>query len=673
MRYLFIHQNFPGQFLHIIRHLLAKGDNEIVFISMPSNTQMEQVRHAVYRLNLPPHRQETVHPAANEFDLAMRRAEQVAITATNIKNLGFEPDIIIGHEGWGELLNISDVFPGVPVLGYFEFFYHTDRNDVGFDPEFPMHSASFPNVRSKNGVNLLALQNPVYGQTPTRFQLETYPEWARDKITILREGVDLELCYPDPTVKKKDFVFEGEVFSPNTKLVTYVSRNFEPYRGFNKFMRALPKILEEREDVQVVLVGGDSVSYGSRLPNGTWREMMMNEVGSKLDLSRVHFFSKVPYSEFCRLLQRSDAHVYLTYPFVVSWSLREALASGCSVIASATAPVEELITHMENGYLVPFHEPEKIAEGVLTVLNDQLLAHKISKNARSYAETHLSLADYLRNYDTLINRVIEEGRAARGSHEEPAGVSAPPPIPEPSPVEAVMPEGAQPVAEPPASETAKKPAVVVMSVSSKSSKPAAPAPQPTAESSPTAELSPPPEQMALKALALKKPEEEKSELKKSEDGKREEKQDVSKEKPAVGPLVGSPESSSGKSSVGSSVRSSGSSKRDSQDSSASFSSDSSSADSSSADLQAISSEPPAKPIVSSPKTSELFEGDAAFSSTSPKDATPKGARSEVTSPEIASPEVTGPEGGKAEAFKRSVKMSKAKKPVKKGNKIGEQR
>ena len=404
MRYLFVHQNFPGQFLHLVRHLTRQGEHEVVFISEPNTNVLPGVRRIFYKM--PRGAAPDTNPAAQEFELATLRAEMVAQTARTLKGLGFEPDIIIGHHGWGELLNMHDVYPDTPMLGYLEFYYHIDRFDVGFDPEFPDNPSMFPRVRAKNAVNLLALNNGGRGQTPTLFQKSTYPDWSHDRIAVLQEGVDLLACAPDPSLAKKDFLLRNVRVSPDEKLITYVSRDLEPYRGFHSFMRALPRILDTREDARVIVVGGDGVSYGARLSQGCWREILTAQLGGRLDLSRVHFVGKLDYQSYADLLKRSDAHVYLTYPFVASWSLREAMASGCAIVGSDTGPVQEFIRHGKNGLLAPFHDPEKIADSVLELLENPKLSQRLRRAARREAERTLSMSDYLANYQALIDQTI---------------------------------------------------------------------------------------------------------------------------------------------------------------------------------------------------------------------------------------------------------------------------
>ncbi len=400
MKFLFVHQNFPGQYLHIVRHLVASKQHDVVFITEPNGNRIPGVQTVPY----PKPRSATAeaHVAARELDAAVRRAEVVGHTAANLKQLGFEPDIIIGHHGWGELLNIGDVWPNAPLLGYLEFYYCIDGIDVGFDPEFPTNPADHPRIRAKNAVNLLALNLGAHAQTPTRWQLSTYPDWAHSRITLLPEGVNLDVCKPSPQARRRNLTIGGTVIKPNERLVTYVARDLEPYRGFHVMMRAIPHLLRARKDLRVVLVGADGISYGMPPMDGTWRQTMLAELGDSIDPTRVLFPGRLEYASYVALLQRSDAHVYLTYPFVASWSLREALAAGCVVIGSDTPTVSEFVTHEQNGLLVSFFDPKGLANAVLRVLEDAPLSRRLREAARRYADKHLAMADYIAAYEALI-------------------------------------------------------------------------------------------------------------------------------------------------------------------------------------------------------------------------------------------------------------------------------
>ncbi len=394
LKFLFVHQNFPGQFLHIARDLVAMNAHEIVFITEANINMIDGVRKVPYmkpRASSP-----ETHIAARELDSAVRRAEIVAHTATSLKQLGFTPDIVIGHHGWGEMLNLPDIFPNVPSIGYMEFYYRTDGADVIFDPEFPIDPADFPRIRAKNAVNHIALNLGGHGVTPTRWQMSTYPDWAQQKIDLLWEGVNLDVCAPDGTARHAALKIGDMTIRRGDTLVTYVSRDLEPYRGVHTMVRALPHLLRARKNLKVVMLGGDGVSYGVPAPRGgKWRDIFLKEVADQIDPSRIAFPGRIDYRTYLAMLRRSDAHVYLTYPFVASWSLREALATGCAIVGSDTEPVREFITHGHNGLLTSFFDPRGLADLVLRVLEDKPLDQKLRAGARRYAERHLAMNDYL--------------------------------------------------------------------------------------------------------------------------------------------------------------------------------------------------------------------------------------------------------------------------------------
>jgi glycosyltransferase involved in cell wall biosynthesis len=404
VKFLFVHQNFPGQFLHIVRHLVAARQHDIVFISENNDNIINGVRKVPYAKPTPAAAE--AHIAARELDGAVRRADAVGRTAANLKLLGYEPDIVIGHHGWGEMLNLRDVWPKVPMLGYMEFYYQPIGIDVGFDPEFPTGADDFPRIRAKNAVNHIALNLDGEGQSPTEWQISTYPEWARKRINLLWEGVNLDVCKPNPKVRRAALTIGDMTIEPSDKLVTYVSRDLEPYRGFPLMMRAIPHLLRARKDIKIVMVGGDGVSYGNApAQGGTWREVMLREIGAGFDPSRVVFPGRVPYDVYLSMMQRSDAHIYLTYPFVASWSLREALAIGCAIVGSDSQPVREFIAHGENGLLASFFDPPGLAKAAVELIEDSDLNRRLRQNARRYAEARLSMVDYLKNYEALIERM----------------------------------------------------------------------------------------------------------------------------------------------------------------------------------------------------------------------------------------------------------------------------
>lgn len=379
MKILFVHQNFPGQYLHLARALGAHPGNEVVFITQREDGSLPGVRKIVYK----PHRSITqnVHHYLRETEAGVINAQEVARAALGLKASGFVPDVMLGHNGWGEIWYLKDVFPSTPLIGYFEFFYRFLGADVGFDSNEAEIFDTAPRIRTKNLGNLLGLDCVDLGQCPTRWQHSLYPERFRDRVHVVHEGIDTRVAAPNPQARLK--LPNGLELTPADEVVTYVARNLEPYRGFFSFMRSLPEILKRRPRAQVVIIGGDETSYGPRPANGTtFRQQMLTELGDALDLARVHFLGKVPYPMFLNTLQVSSAHVYLTYPFVLSWSMLEAMSAGCLVIGSRTAPVEEVIREGENGLLVDFFSHEAIANQVVAVLNDPGSYASLWKNAR---------------------------------------------------------------------------------------------------------------------------------------------------------------------------------------------------------------------------------------------------------------------------------------------------
>ncbi len=404
MRYLFIHQNFPGQYLHIVRHLAADPRNDVVFASEMSDGNIPGVRRINYSFGRKP--RQDLHACVRDWEAAVKRAERVEALVRKLVPLGFKPDIIIGHHGWGELLNLPDIWPDVPILGYFEFYYHTAGYDVNFDPEYPMGPNFEPAVRAMNTINHAAIALGQHGQSPTRFQLGAYPEWARTRIELLPEGARLDQCKPDPTIRRDMLEIDGMQIAPSDKLITYVARNLEPYRGFHVMMRALPRLLAARPDLKVVMVGGNDVSYGAKLDGTTWKDYFTRQLPTGTDLERVRMPGQVPYDTYLKLLQRSDAHVYLTYPFVASWSLREALASGCVVVGADVAAVQEFVTDGRNGRLVRPLDPVHVTETVLELLEDEPQAKRLRHGARRYAEQNLDMRIHIAAFEARIAELV---------------------------------------------------------------------------------------------------------------------------------------------------------------------------------------------------------------------------------------------------------------------------
>ncbi len=401
MKILFVHQNFPGQFKHICRVLAAQGRHQVVFLTKPNDNHIPGIQKIVYT----PARGVTpnIHHYIGEYENGILHGQAVIREAIKLRQSGFIPDVMIGHNGWGETLFLKDVFPNAPLLSYFEFFYNSREADVGFDPEFETSFDDLFRVRAKNSINLLGMDAADWGLSPTAWQRSRYPDYFRPRISVIHEGVDTDVLMPR---RVETVTIPGAVLPAGTEIVTYVSRNLEPYRGFHIFMRALPEILRRRPKAHVLLLGGDEVSYGRRLPPGdSWRQRMLKEVA--VDPARVHFLGRIPYDQFVSVLHASSVHVYLTYPFVLSWSMLEAMACGCLVIGSATPPVQEVIRDRENGLLVDFFSSADIAARVDEVLDhpDRMAALREAAR-RTIVERYDLRRVCLPLFSELINRLL---------------------------------------------------------------------------------------------------------------------------------------------------------------------------------------------------------------------------------------------------------------------------
>jgi glycosyltransferase involved in cell wall biosynthesis len=394
MRLLFVHQNFPGQFKHLVPALAVDPTNEVVAFTMQKNapTSWQGVRLIGYQAT----RGTTpnVHPWVSDFETKTIRGEAAFRAALDLRESGFTPDVIVAHPGWGESLFLKDVWPTAKIGIYCEFFYHAQGADVAFDPEFPANDpGEVCRLRLKNLNNLLHFEIAEAGISPTHWQASTFPEPFRSKIAVIHDGIDCDVIAPNPAVS---MTLNGNLtLTRADEVITFVNRNMEPYRGYHIFMRALPEILRQRPKARVLIVGGDDVSYGARPSDGKkWKDIFFDEVKGRFavgDLSRVHFLGHIPYQYFVPLLQLSTVHVYLTYPFVLSWSLLEAMSAGCAIIASDTQPLHEAIRNDETGRLVNFFDLKALADSVCDLLDKPEERARLGSAARAFAKATYDL------------------------------------------------------------------------------------------------------------------------------------------------------------------------------------------------------------------------------------------------------------------------------------------
>ncbi|MEH1943812.1 MAG: glycosyltransferase family 4 protein [Nostoc sp.] len=391
MKILFLHPNFPSQFRNLAIVLGKDPNCQVVFGTNRREGEIPGVFKAIYT----PSREAApqTHHYVRNLENAVLTAQAVYRVSEKLKAEGFVPDIVYGHSGWGPTLFMKDVFPKAELLCYFEWFYHARGSDADFDPNDPLNADDECRIRVKNAPILTDLYSCDRGLSPTNWQRQQFPKEYHSKLTVIHDGVDTKYFVPKPGAKLVLPRINLDL-SHVEELVTYVGRGMEPYRGFPQFMETVALIQQRRPKCHVVVVGEDRVAYGKNLPDGqTYKQLMLEKLS--LDLSRLHFTDRLPYNEYLQVLQASSAHVYLTRPFVLSWSMLEVMAAGCLLIASKTQPVLEVVQDGVNGLLVDFFSPHNIANRVEEALNNPQEMQAIRANARETIIKRYDLAKLL--------------------------------------------------------------------------------------------------------------------------------------------------------------------------------------------------------------------------------------------------------------------------------------
>lgn len=406
MNVLFMHQNFPGQFRHLASYFASFPENSVIGICQPHapgirDKQFSTILKSVYQ----PHRtpSQAIHPYLLNVENHLLNGQGSARVLLDLKKKGFKPDLAFAHIGWGEPLYFKDIFPDVPLVGYCEFYYHGDGVDLGFDPQFPATMDDRMRVRTWNATQLVSLASMDIGVSPTKWQKSLYPSEFHHKIRVIHEGINTDAV--QPILHQTLTLPTGLTLTKEMEVISYTARGLEPYRGFHIFMRAVEEICRRRPNCHIVITGGDEARYGKKLPKETsYRRKFLKEIA--IDQNRVHFLGFVPYETHLRTLQVSSAHIYLTVPFVLSWSVLEAMAAECVVLGSATPPVREIIEHGRNGFLFDFFSPTQIADRVDEVLDDphrkRHLGHEARRDIVMHYEVKKGLAAYQVLYKSLL-------------------------------------------------------------------------------------------------------------------------------------------------------------------------------------------------------------------------------------------------------------------------------
>lgn len=399
MKILFLHRNFPAQFRHVAPALARDPKNEVVFITNNKTLNLPNIKKIIYE----PKREvpQDCHRYLRFPEEAIIHAQATAEAALMLREKGFIPDIIYGHT-WGQTMYMKDIFPESKLLCYFEWFYNAKGGDIGFDGR-NLSVDELAKLRTKNAHLLIDLYSCDEGICPTKFQYKQIPNEFKQKIKVLHDGVDTEYCIPDENAKF--FIKDKNItLDRNNEILTYATRGMEAYRGFPEFMQAVEILLKKRPNLHVLIAGDDRVCYGPTLLNTTYKKLMLSKLD--LDMNRIHFVGSLPFAEYVKLLQVSTAHVYLTYPFVCSWSMLDAMSCGCLLVASNTEPVTEFVTDGENGLLFNFFDVQEQVKTIEYALDNKDKLSNLRFNARKTITDNYALKDLLPKHVENINRII---------------------------------------------------------------------------------------------------------------------------------------------------------------------------------------------------------------------------------------------------------------------------
>lgn len=402
---LFLHRDFPAQFRYLATELAKDAQNTVLFITSNTTIQIPGVKKFIYKVQR--EASKNCHKYLKSFEDCVLHGQAAADVALALKKEGLVPDVIYGHS-WGLPMFMKEIFPNVPLLGYFEWFGRTENSVFDFNGKILTQSEK-EEIKCNNSHVLLDLYNCDGGVSPTVWQKNHFPTEFHNKIKLLHDGVDTDICKPDENAKF--YIKDGDLtLTAKDEVITYATRGMEPYRGFPEFMEAAAKILRKRPNAHVIIAGEDIVCYSPKPTSGTYKQFMLQKLN--MDMNRVHFVGTLAFEEYIKLLQISSAHIYLTYPFILSWSILDAMACECCIIGSKTAPVEEVLKDNYNGLLVDFPDVYQLTKRIEYAL--ELKIHnknemkEIRQNARKTVVENYALKDLLPQHIEYIKSFIHK-------------------------------------------------------------------------------------------------------------------------------------------------------------------------------------------------------------------------------------------------------------------------
>ena len=419
MNILFIHRDFPGQFKYLIWALTKIPNCKIFFITEDKNIQIEGVEKITY--TVAPKEYDSEDSFLKRYENILAHAQAATEKAKELKEKGIIPDVIYGFNPWGLNLFMKDIFPNIPLISYCEWFYNSKGADIGFDGR-TFSDDAMGQMRLKNSHLLIDLYSSDICVSPTNWQKQQFPKEFHDKIKVIHDGVSADIFKPDNNAKfiipdknieltssvgslpHHQEVENNLVLTTKDEVITYATRGMELYRGFPQFMEAVEKLLKKRPNAHIVIAGCDKAFYGTMLKNETYKEHMLKKLN--LDMNRVHFVGILPSEQYLKLLQISSVHVYMTFPFILSWSFMEAMSTGCCIVASNTPPVTEIIKDNYNGLLVNFFDIGNLVKKIEYALDNKEKMEEIKNNARKTIIENYDIKIVLPKQVDLINSLL---------------------------------------------------------------------------------------------------------------------------------------------------------------------------------------------------------------------------------------------------------------------------
>ncbi|VTS02887.1 glycosyltransferase [Tuwongella immobilis] len=410
MHILFIHDNFPAQFGHLAAELVRRHGDRCTFLTGRANAQHPEFEVISYRQR--GGATEKTHYCSRTFENQTWQME--AVYRAVVDRADLRPDVIVGHSGLGPTLWLREHFD-CPIVCFFEYYYSTRGADLDFRPDFPSSTENRLRAMNRNAFLLLDLENSTLGYSPTEWQRQRFPSRYRDKIRTIFDGIDCQLWQPMSRSPRR---IGERVIPDDVPVLTYATRGMESMRGFDIFMKVAKRLMDRMPSLQVLIAGQDRAAYGNDARHtgmASFKDWVLSQ--DNYDRSRIHFLGLIPPRELAQLFSITDLHIYLTIPFVLSWSLLNALACGATVLASATAPVQEIIRHGENGLLADFFDVDGLTEQAWNVLQSPERYRHLGEAGRQLVQSHYSIDVCLPKFRALLTDAIHLHHAGRAASD----------------------------------------------------------------------------------------------------------------------------------------------------------------------------------------------------------------------------------------------------------------